>query len=150
MTKEEICALPAATAIGLLYECVVNGRELESMEAPRPPQSPKFDHRIRRKDGCQWASETDLEGLRFWHNRAIQPGDPKWADKNEKEARSLLFFIKWREANPNALWQGERNHEQFTAKPASSKPTVHSWEPRASDTDPAPAGEPEYDSELPF
>jgi hypothetical protein len=57
VTKEELCALPASVVSTLLWDhCPGVAAALANVEAPKPPRSPRFDARIYRRDGYQWAS----------------------------------------------------------------------------------------------
>ena len=98
-------------------------------------KKPQWDMRIRRKGGYQWASETDVEGLRFWVEKNASSTDPRWAEKNQKDARSLSFWLAWREENPTELWQGERSRQQVTASAPLPRPMIHEWEPRPTSDD---------------
>jgi hypothetical protein len=106
--------------------------KLEEIEAPKRPRSPRYDMRISRKGGYQWASETDLEGLRWWLHRfqssAAEGG--KFADKDAKKAEKLAYWVDWREAYPDPQWTGMRNDDAVTAPVPVAKPPVYEWEPR--------------------
>lgn len=147
MTKDEFCKLPIGLMLGLLWDNANLAARFADIEAPRAPLPPKFDSRIRRKEGFQWASETDLAGLLFWHGRASNSTDEKYREKNEKEAKGLQYWIDYRRAEPSAPWSGERNREQVSAAPPSAKPRVREWEPREDSPRAAAAtgyGEAEY------
>ena len=97
-------------------------------------RAPKFDTSIIRKGGMvQFASETDLAGLMFWKGRADEPpSDPKYAESNAKQSKALSYWIAYRQAEPNAVWSGERNRQPVTARPPSGKPeTYPRGEPQA-------------------
>jgi hypothetical protein len=132
MTREEFLALPVTVQVRLLVEVLGVGKQLAGIDAPKPPRSPKYDMRISRKGGYQWASETDLEGLRFWLHRfesnAKEGG--QYAEKDGKRAEKLTYWVSWREAYPDAVWTGQRNDDVCTASRPTSKPTVHEWEER--------------------
>jgi hypothetical protein len=132
MTRDEFNALPVATQVRLLVEVLKLGDKLAALEVPKVPRSPKFDMRISRKGGYQWASETDLEGLRWWMNRfttsAADGG--QYAEKDQKRADKLAYWVGWREAYPDAVWTGQRNDDVCTASAPAGKPRVHEWEPR--------------------
>ncbi len=131
MKREEFTSLPVGIALGILYD-QMPGR-LEHMAVPKSPMSPKYDQIIRRKNGYQWASETDLESLRFFLTLAQRPPtDEKYREKNEKNAKALSYWVAWREAEPRAVWTGERNRVPATAKPPTSKPEQHEWEARGN------------------
>lgn len=105
---------------------------------------PKFDTRIVRKGGMiQWASECSLKELRFWREQAGKPpSDPKYAEKNAKQAKSLDYWIAYRQASPMEAWVGERNRIVVTAKPPSDKPQQY---PRDEQPEPARDSEPPPD-----
>jgi hypothetical protein len=130
VNRDEFTALPPSLALGLLWDVlernhIVSG--LQSTEAPKPARSPKYDQAIFRKNGITFASEYDLEGLRFWHAQKQQGAESggQYADKDAKSAKALSYWIAWREQNPGAVWSGERNRQQVTAKPPQAKPEVY-------------------------
>jgi hypothetical protein len=128
MTREEFIGLPASVALGILWDTSpALAAKLADIEAPKPARSPKYDAIIYRRDGIQWASETDVEGLRWWHQRYTESanGGGQYADKDAKRAKALDFWIAWRLAEPQTRWQGERNNAVVTAQPPSGKPTVY-------------------------
>ncbi len=152
MTRDEFLSLPGGIAMRLLFDALpedVKTRAL-SAEKPRIPFSPKYDLKIFRKDGFQWASETNLESLRYWHDKAAQSaaGGGQYAEKDKKKADNLQRWIAWRECFPDAAWSGERDRAQVTAQQPSGKPMVYSSQRNAA----PPAGETAYDpdSEIPF
>ncbi len=101
-------------------------------------QSPRYDTRIRRKNGYQWASETDLDGLRFWHGLKSRPSsNPQYAAKDADEAKKLGYWVKWREEDPYSRWKGVRGNAEIVAAQPSDKPTVHSWDAPAAPAEPA-------------
>jgi hypothetical protein len=133
MNRAEFLGLPVATQVRLLVEVLKLDKELAMLgEPPRAPRPPKYDCRISRKGGYQWASETDLEGLRWWFNRfttsAADGG--QYAEKDQKRADKLAYWVAWREVAPDARWTGQRNDTVCTAQPPVAKPRVHEWEPR--------------------
>lgn len=155
MTPEEFYSLPVALQLRRLIEAFPQvAAKAMAGDAPKSPMPPKFDTRIRRKDGFIWASETDASGLRFWITRAEAGGDPKYAEKNQKEAKALRFFLTWREWFPHERWTGERNHRQETANAPSAKPAIQQWEakpgesstrkPTTFDDDESSGGEDDY------
>jgi hypothetical protein len=143
MTREEFASLPVGIALSLLFDAHPG---LAEMEKPKPAFPPKFDMRIRRKEGFMWASETDADGLKFWHDRAAKGADhPQYGQKNQKEAKALERWLKWRTENPQAQWTGERDHANVTAAPPASLPMVHEWQQRS----PAPPGGIDWTNEQP-
>jgi hypothetical protein len=136
MTPEELKALPPGLAVKALIETLTKSstftQKLAEVEAPKPVRPPKFDAKISRKGGYQWASETDLDGLRWWFNRftASAADGGQYAEKDQKRADKLAYWVAYREAYPDAVWTGQRNDEVCTASAPSGQPTVHEWEPR--------------------
>lgn len=127
MNKEDFTCLPASVALGILWDVARLEDRLREVQAPKPPRPPKYDAPIYRKDGIQWASETDLEGLRYWRAKYTESAAKggEWAAKDQKRSDALGFWIMFRAADPMTPWSGERNREQVTAKPPSAKPTVY-------------------------
>lgn len=128
MDRDEFLALPAAVALRVLFDALdpETVRAIENTEAPKQPKQPKFDRKIFRQGGIMWASECDLECLRFWHGRASESAsDPKYEAANKKQAEELARWIAWREWYPNTAWSGERDSKQGVAKLPSAKPTVY-------------------------
>jgi len=133
MILDEFFSLPVALQIKtLLLAAPTLADKLVLMEAPRVPRPPAFDQRIRCKNGFMWASETDLNGLHYWRDAALKPGNPEYAEKNAKQAKSLEYWIAWRECSPTEQWHGERFHEQIKAEAPSSKPRIYEWEERGA------------------
>ncbi len=134
MTRDEFKALPPALAIRVIVDALGSdfAQKLAAIEAPKAPRPPKYDMRISRKGGYQWASETDLDGLKWWLARfestAAEGG--KYADKDADRAKKLSYWVNWREAYPDSPWTGQRNDEVCTAPLPTSKPTVYEWEQR--------------------
>ncbi len=149
------------TLAGQLYDAFVAGGGASAGAGPSAAPShsggagaPKFDTSIIRKGGMvQYASETDLSGLMFWKGRADEPpSDPKYAESNAKQSKSLSYWVAYRQAEPIAVWSGERNRVNVTAAAPSAMPATY---PR-----PANGGVPvapatptptfEEDDEIPF
>lgn len=151
MQKSEFTALPLSVALGLLFDAVP---QLSLAIAPQPAQAPRFDGRCRTKGGLVYASECDLSQLQYYHARATKPpSDEKYRERQEKEAKALTYWIKWRSENPDAVWRGERNRVQVTAAPPSSRPAVSQWDDTgAASAPPAQSSDPDYgaDDQLPF
>lgn len=122
-------------AAGVFYDMIANGGGAPSAGGTGDGRSPKFDTAIHRKGGMiQWASECSLKELSYWREQAGRPpSDPKYAEKNAKQAKSLDYWIAYRRAEPNATWTGERNRATVTAKPPSDKPAQYQ-----KDATPAP------------
>ena len=140
MTREEFLSLPAGVALSVLLDAWPSlVQALDAIPKPQIARSPKFDTALYRKGGLTWASEYDAEGLRYWQtqkgNSAIQGG--QYAEKDEKIAKALGYWIEWRMAYPTAIWSGERFREPVTAKAPSAKPTVY----ERSQRDATPSGQ---------
>jgi hypothetical protein len=127
MDKSTFTTLPLALALAALYDAVP---ALASAPTVQAPQSPKFDQRIRVKNGYCYASECSVDQLQYHIGRAAG-SDARYEERDAKLRKSLGFFVTWRSANPSECWRGERFHELVTAKPPSSRPDVHEWEPKA-------------------
>ncbi len=157
MNRQEFTSLSLPAALGALWDAIQlteAAEHLSGVEAPKPAFSPKYDGRCRTKGGLVYMSECDLSQLQYYYTRATRPTEEKYREKSEKEAKALLYWMKWRAENPDARWTGERYQQgQVTAAAPSSRPRVSDWNDTAPATDPAPAGgEVDYgsDDSLPF
>lgn len=134
MTKQELLTLSPSVALRVLVDLLGDDfeRRLERVEKPREPRSPKFDFRIRRKSGFAWASETDLDGLRFWCGRYKESAaaGTQYSERDQRNAEKLAYWIAWREVNPKEPWSGQRNDDAVTAAVPSHKPRIYEWEKR--------------------
>lgn len=153
MTRDEFCGLPAAVALGLLWDKSAGIRDaMSKVDAPPRPRPPKYDQAIYRKGGVSWASEHDLSGLEYWCRKYTESAEHggEYAEKDAKKAKQVAFWIAWRRCDPTARWSGERNHEQVTADAPSSKPFVFEREPRREDMTSAGVAAPGDTYEEPF
>lgn len=154
MEKSDFLALPPSVALRVLFDCLDQDtvKALGHAEKLVAPKSPKFDRAIFRKEGVMYASETSLEGLRFWHKRSAESanGGGQYADKDRKNAEELARWIAWREWYPDATWSGERNRDAIVAKPPSDKPTVYPRTGGNRPPPPPPDDDINTDSEIPF
>jgi len=134
MFRDDFDLLPIGLRVKLLADKLFAEDRFIHDETPRVPLPPKFDQRMRRKDGYQWASETDLASLRYWQGKALEGSERggQYAEKDAKLAKSLGYWITWREAFPTETWTGERNNAVVTAAPPSGKPRIHPWEERGA------------------
>ena len=137
MNRDAYNALPPAMQLRVLTQVVLDGKPLDEIEVGRKPFAPKFDLRISRQGGFQWASETSMEGLIFWHRRALDGASKggKWASKDAKQAKELERWMAWREWEPRTTWRGERFHVAAVAAQPSDKPAVHPYERRTESSD---------------
>lgn len=154
MTREEFLALPASVALALLWDhCPDIARVLASATAPQVPRAPRYDARIYRKDGYQWASEMDLGSLVYWKSKYSSSTNEKYAEKDAKRARELEYWIAWRRVDPTSRWTGKRNDEEVTADAPRPKPFIYAREQRRDDStyEQPPAATEDFDSsESPF
>lgn len=155
MTRDEYLSLPVAIQLRVLFDALdeETARVIASAEKPVLPKPPKFDQMIFRNGGVMYASECDMEGLRFWHKRSVDGfGDPKYGESNKKRADSLSRWIAYREVFPEAVWSGERDREPVVAKAPSSKPIVYPRgnAPRRAPAPPPPEDDIDPDSAIPF
>lgn len=129
MTPDEFLSLPAPVALRILFEALDPDTAARILAKPKPklPLPPKYDQSIFRREGIMWASETDLEGLRYWRTKYLQSeaAGGQYAEQDKKRAASLERWIKWREAYPDVAWSGERDRVAIVAKAPSNKPTVY-------------------------
>lgn len=138
MTRAEFLALPPSLALAVLLDAAPGlVAKLEAIPVPVRPRKPKYDFAIYRRDGVQWASETDAEGLTFWRKRYQESADKggQYAAKDAKRVKTLDAWLAWRAAEPTAQWIGERNDEEVTARPPTSHPKVHMRKSRDGDAD---------------
>lgn len=149
MNRDEFSALPLKLALETLWDSLPESclDHIKAVPKLEPSRAPKWDTCIYRKDGITWASEYDLEGLRFWHKRSEESAASggQYAEKDEKTAKALGYWITWRGENPAARWTGERNREQVTAKPPLSKPEVYPRDGQRAPAATAPMPDPEDD-----
>ncbi len=142
MTREEYEILPPAMQLRVLSRVVLDRAVLAEIDVGKKPFKPKFDQRIGRSGGYQWASETNAEGLVFWLNRARDGASKggKYAAKDAKLAKNLERWLAWRQWEPRTVWRGERFNVEAVAAPPTDKPEVHQYERRdgtSSDASPA-------------
>jgi hypothetical protein len=153
LERDSFLSLPPAVALRVLFDSLDEEtvRAIGNAEKPAEPRRPKFDRRIFRQGGVQYASETDLEGLRFWHAKSLEPpSDPKYTDANRKQAEELARWIAWREWYPDAVWSGERDGKQGLAKPPSAKPALHPRTGGGAKPAPPPDEDINTDSDVPW
>jgi hypothetical protein len=160
VNRSDFTGLPASVLAGILWDHVPELRErLADVLVPKVPGPPKYDTVLYRSDGVQYASECDAGQLRYYLMRSEESAAKggEWAEKDEKRAKALRFFLDWRLAHPGVAWSGERNRERVTAEPPSSRPKTYPrnapqgfQEPkRAQSFDDAPVGD-VIEEDLPF
>jgi hypothetical protein len=160
VTKDQLLALSPAMALRVIVDCLdaETTKRIAAHAEVKVPLAPKFDMAIYRRDGVQWASETDLSGLRFWHKKASESAasGSQYAAKDQKKAANLERWIKWRECLPDVCWSGERNDQPITAPAPSARPMVYeSKRSGAREPEPEPTagtfgGADLDDSDIPF
>jgi hypothetical protein len=129
MTDDELLSLPPGVVLRILLNCLDEDTVGEIRRQPMPeiPRAAKYDAAIYVSGGIKWASECDLENLRYFRNRsaASAASGGEWADKDLKRVANLEKWIAWRSFFPDAIWSGERNNEATVAAPPSAKPRVY-------------------------
>ena len=105
-------------------------------------QAPRYDFKIPRRNGYQFASETDLEGLKFWHGKFSVSSSPQYAEKDQAKAKKLSYWVAYREADPYSRWKGTRGNAECVANQPSNKPTIFPWDGFTSTPSPLPEQEP--------
>jgi len=136
VTREEWLGLPSALALAVLYDGNAKIRELvDAADKPQLPRPPKYDMKMYRKGGWNYASELNLESLVFWHGKAVESaqGGGEYAEKDQKKAAALSYWINWRRVEPTTAWSGERDRKQVKANPPSRDPELHSALPSNDD-----------------
>lgn len=144
MTRDEFCSLPAAVALGLVYDLA--RPKLEPLPKPRLPLPPKFDGRFSRKDGFVWMSEMDLNSLEWWltKKRVSAADGGQYAERDNKVADQLAKWVEWRKLFPNDRWNGTRGNDRVTADAPSREPALREWSrsnSKKSNTQPPPPAE---------
>jgi hypothetical protein len=116
----------------VLARVVFEREALADITVGRKPLPPQYDLRMYRSGGFQWASETTLEGLVWWCDKARQSAASggQYAEKDAKRVKDFERWIAWREWFPDAQWQGKRNDDLVTGAPPADRPRVHQQEER--------------------
>lgn len=134
MTPEELSQQPWPVAckilMGMLPKSMTD--KLALVEVPEPVRVPRYDRKVYRKGGHQWASETDLDGLKFWAGRAEESlaDGGQYAQQNQKQFDELNRWIAFREVYPTDAITITRGEDSVTAKAPSYKPEVWSKLPK--------------------
>jgi hypothetical protein len=156
VTRDEFGKLPPAMQLSVLARVVFEREALASINVGKKPFAPKYDARMFRSGGFQWASETSIDGLRFWHAKAKESSarGGEYAEKDAKRAKELERWIAWREWFPTETWQGERNNHAVTGAPPADRPAIHQFEqsgrPRQQGDTQAPQTPPNDDDDVGF
>jgi hypothetical protein len=151
MNKDEFCGLPTALALDVLWRAFGLEERLKDFQAPRVPMMPKYDYKIWRKGGYQWASETDLDGLRYWLRKAEESAEntaSQYAERDAKKAQNLTRWLTWRACAPEALWSGKRDERTVTAEAPSRDPRIHARDEHLPPEAPMPSAA--EDDDIPF
>jgi hypothetical protein len=134
MQKNEWLSLAPGQVNEVLWSLI--GGKLADVPCPPKINQPQYDMRLSKRGAYIWASESDLETLNFYMKRAQAPNDnPAFAEKNKKDADSLAYFVRWRQAFPTAIWSGIRGRKgdpSVTAKAPAYKPEEHQWETKGT------------------
>lgn len=129
MTEDDFFQLPATVAIRILFDALGQDQvaTVLAREKPKLPLPPKYDAAIYRREGVMWASECDIETLRYWRGKYQESADKggEWADKDRKRVETMDRWITWREVYPDATWGGERDRKHGVSRGPSSKPKVY-------------------------
>ena len=125
LSPEEFAALPSAMALKLLAGHPSIAKYLATLDLPKVPRCPKYDLKIYRKGGYMWASETDLERLKFWRQRSLDSAAKggQYADKDTKQAERLKYFIEFRTVESGAI-SLIRGDDMTDARAPAYKPRV--------------------------
>ena len=153
MTPEDLFALPPGIGLRLIFEALDEKTRAAVLSKPalKAPLPPKYDQAIFRSDGIQWASETDIEGLRYWHKKSLENTNEKYAEANRKRAESLARWITWREWFPDTAWSGERDGKPGVARPPSRKPKTYPRTNGGARKPPPPAQDDiDQDADIPY
>ncbi len=140
MTPEEFTQLPPAIALRILLDILPASMttKLEAVEKPQMPRTPKYDLRVWRKAGFQWASEMSLEGLTFVRNRSLESADKggDYAEKDAKQAEKLKYWTDYRAVFPDNAVGVIRGEDSVTAEPPRDKARI--WTPLPKGDDDVP------------
>ncbi len=128
MNRDEFTQLPLAVALGMLWD---TDRELSAalslVAAPTPALSPKYDRRLYRSGGYQWASETALDSLKWYYERAVKSAKDggQYAENNAKEEKALKYWLDFRMQEPTVMARTTRGDTQVLAEAPSRDPQIH-------------------------
>ncbi len=128
MNRDEFTQLPLAVALGMLWD---TDRELSAalslVAAPTPALSPKYDRRLYRSGGYQWASETALDSLKWYYERAVKSAKDggQYAENNAKEEKALKYWLDFRTQDPTSAVRTTRGDDSVKAEAPSRDPQIH-------------------------
>ncbi len=133
MKREEFNKLPAAMQLRVLARVVFEREALADIDVGRKPLPPQYDLKMYRSGGYQWASETSIDGLEWWCEKARQSAASggQYAEKDAKRVKDFERWIAWRQWFPSEQWQGKRNDDVVTGAPPADRPRVHQQEERS-------------------
>lgn len=152
MNRDEFIGLPPRLALGLLWDALHLDTKMLAVAPPKPPLPPKYDMKIYRRGGFNWASEMSLDGLVFWHKKATESAASggQYAEKDAKKAASLERWINWRSCEPETVWTGERDNRRVTAVVPSRDPRLNASAGGNSSPATADHQTPPDDDDIPF
>lgn len=137
MNREEFTALPPSMALSILLDILPSGMvaKIEGIEKPKVPFPPKYDMRVWRKSGFQWASEMDLESLTWFRDRSLKSAESggQYAEKDRGTADKLERFTKYRAVFPSSAINLTRGDDDVTAATPSGKAKVWTPLPKGDD-----------------
>ncbi len=129
MNRDEFTQLPLAVALGLIWDVTpaTNRETIIATEAPKPALSPKYDRRLYRSGGYQWASETALDSLKWYYERAVKSAKEggQYAENNAKEEKALKYWLDFRMQEPTVMARTTRGDTQVLAEAPSRDPQIH-------------------------
>ncbi len=140
MNRDELETLPEPVFRRVLLDALDDETTglLERAEKPEVPRKPKYDRKIYKQGAFYWASETTFSDLEWLHNRAASgANDPKWGEKNAKQAQALKRWVDWRRIEPDAVWSGIRDDRDVTGAAPNRNPQMHDKD-APPDAGPAP------------
>jgi hypothetical protein len=159
LTREQFIALPTNEQLWEVYQELTTERETPRAAAPAGPtnaKAPKYDGQLSRKGGMAvWMSEMLLEDLRYWMDRNAADTTGQYAEKNQKQAKTLSYWVAYREVAPLERWTGLRNDDVVTGAVPTRDPEQHPWAKRGersatpASSGPAFGGASEFD-DVPF
>ncbi len=129
MNRDEFTQLPLAVALGLIWDyggpSMIDG--LAAAKTPEVALSPKYDRRLYRSGGYQWASETALDSLKWYYERAVKSAKDggQYAENNAKEEKALKYWLDFRTQDPTSAVRTTRGDDLVKAEAPSRDPQIH-------------------------